>query len=256
MGMLNSRERSASLLLRSLLLAPALAATFWASAVLPSFWRMVPARDAGARVIANDRFRPGTLAAVLTGIEAAPVTEFSQPELMRAKALLRLELAEDAMARKSSGEADREIANAEESVKAALAVSPGDAFLWLMLYSVETTRNGFDPDNIRYLGQSYYSGLHEGWISLRRNGLALAVFSALGDNVQKSVISEFAHMVDSDFIEVAASNLRSVGWVQRDRLLAALEPIDILPKEKLAKMLARDGIKVAIPGVEMNERPW
>lgn len=253
MGMLNKERVGPKVLLGGVLLVSGLSDVLWSASALQSFWRMVPAREAVTRIIADEKFKPGVLAGVLTGIETKPVP--AQPELSRANALLQLRLAEEATM-KSSNEADHKVTSAEESVEAALAVTPSDSFLWLMMYSVETARSGFDPTNLRYLNQSYAMGPHEGWISLRRNRLALAILPVLDKSTQEHVVSEFAELVDSDFTEQAAVNLIDVGWNHRELLLRSLQAADIANRRSLARRLSRDGVRVVIPGVEGDERPW
>ena len=107
-----------------------------------------------------------------------------------------------------------------------------------------------------YLEQSYSTGPREGWIALRRNRLALAAFQMLNERMQDSVTAEFAGMVDSYFIGEAADNLQRAGWPQRERLLASLGDVDIMSRELFAKWLERNGVKVVVPGVKSNERPW
>lgn len=160
------------------------------------------------------------------------------------------------MARKSSEEANSEVAMAENSVKAALAISPGDSFLWLMLYSTETNRNGFASRYIKYLDRSYAAGPREGWISLRRNRLALAIFPMLSSATSLAAISEFAEMVDADFIEDTAQSLMGIGWQHREQLLSALDTADIVSRQRLYRRLSADGIKLNIPGVPVDDRPW
>ncbi|WP_126259820.1 hypothetical protein [Bradyrhizobium sp. LVM 105] len=146
--------------------------------------------------------------------------------------------------------------NAEDKIRTALRENPMGSFLWLMLYSVGTARNGLDPKNISYLEQSYATGPNEGWVALRRNRLALAVFPVLSTLVQSEVISEFANTVDSDFIAEAELTLIGVGWTYKERLLSALESVDLASRQALRKRLSNDGIKVSIPGLQADERPW
>lgn len=239
-----------SLLLFGLLTA------FWAAATVPEFRKTVWAREVSARIIADDRFKSGLLRGVLARIQASPRRSVVQPEFRQAEALVALRTAEDAMQRKTSDEADHEIGAAKDSVRASLSVTPADSLLWLLLYSVEMTQNGLDPRSILYLDQSYVLGPHEGWIALRRNRLGLAIFSELGEVTRDMVVSEFAGMVDAGFIPEAAMNLEGVGFAQRGRLLAGLSDIDMSSRKSLAKQLSLDGVKMLIPGVDQEDRPW
>ncbi|RZN05364.1 hypothetical protein CWO91_30280 [Bradyrhizobium genosp. SA-3] len=254
--MLSNRHLVQQASLRALSLVFGLLGALWSVAALPSFWLTASAREVSARIIADDRFKPGVLPSLLTRMTAAPRPSIAQPEFAQFEALLTLRTAEEAAQRKSLGEADREIEGAENKLRAALFVIPTDSFLWLMLYSVTNARTGFDQRNLGYLGQSYASGPNEGWIALRRNRVALAAFVLLGDVTQNLVVSEFAELVDSDFTESAALNLMGAGWAQRDRLLTALRDVDVASKQLLYNRLSAEGIKLNIPGVAYDERPW
>ena len=141
------------------------------------------------------------------------------------------------------------MAAAERELRAVLAIKPTESFFWLMLYSLLVTRNGFDQEAIRFLDRSYLLGPNEGWIALRRNRLALAVFPMLGVSTQQLVVSEFAGLVDSGFVEDAAINLTAVGWKYRAALLAGLSRTKKTSREALAKRLARENVSVDIPGI-------
>lgn len=156
----------------------------------------------------------------------------------------------------SAEEADHEAAMADTKIKSSLEFNPADSFLWLMLYSMETAHHGFDEKTLGYLSQSYTTGPIEGWIALRRNKLALATFADLIGTTQQRVVSEFTGMVDSEFTDAAALNLMGVGWMQSERLLASIAVVNIVPRESFARRLAREGLMVRVPGVELEERTW
>lgn len=230
------------------------AGVLWSVSVFPSFWVSAVARAVSEQVIVQVRFRPGALAEILSRMRAQPVSVFSPPELARADALIQSQAGEDALERNSPTEADYGLERAESKVQLTLAMNPADSFLWLMMYSIDTTRNGFSPESIRYLNQSYTTGPLEGWIALRRNRLALSVFALLQDRTKESVVAEFAKMVDADFIENATSNLAGVGWAERARLLSSLESVDISRREALGRRLAQIGVKADVPGIKIDER--
>jgi hypothetical protein len=232
------------------------AAIAWAVGVLPVFRFAVPVRDVAEGIMANQRFKPGALNDVRTHLAARPASAFTHPALSRSEALVLLQTAEEVTDRQGSGASDRAMDAAEAAVKVSLALNPRDSFLWLMLYSLETTRSGFDPGHIRLLDQSYATGPREGWIALRRNRLALAAFQLLDAEVQDKVVEEFAGLVVADFLDDAESNLAGVGWPQRERLLASLARVDVISREAFARRLSRDAIKTDVPGVTLDERLW
>lgn len=241
---------------RPLLCVLGAAGLCWSLTVLPIFRSTAPAREVTERIMADRRFKFGVLADVLARIESEPKRSLTQATFVRAEAFVGLGAAEGAMARGSPGEADREMAAADDRVRSSLSVNPGDSFLWVMLYSLATAREGIGPENLAYLDQSYATGPREGWISLRRNRLTLAAFSML-DELQKSrAVAEFASIVDSDFTEDAGLNLTGVGWQYRARLVNGLGSVDIISRQALSKWLSSNGYRMQIPGIELEDRPW
>ncbi|SDH20430.1 hypothetical protein SAMN05216338_1006162 [Bradyrhizobium sp. Rc2d] len=229
---------------------------FWSVAVLLPFRLTASTREVSARILADDRFRPGVLADLLARLNAAPRLAIEQPEYLQAEALIALRVAEEVVQRRSSENPDSELQAADEKIRSSLSISPSDPFLWFLSYSLKTVRIGFDLSNLKGLEQSYVLGPREGWIAVRRNRVALSAFGFLRPSLQQSVVSEFMEMVDADFIDDAAINLERVGWLHRDQLLSGLSGADIASREKLARRVSQDGAKVSIPGVQENDRPW
>jgi len=255
-GMSNNDRKMQRLLTRGLLLPCGGLVVLWTMFALPSFRLTVPARDVAARIVADERFKRGILPGALARMETVKRPLMLQAEFSKAEALLMLRTTEEAIQQQAPEEGDRGIEGAQQKVIAALFVNPSDSFLWLMLYSVETARSGFGPEKVGLLDLSYAVGPLEGWIAIRRNRLALAIFPMLRDDIQRAAVSEFAELVDSDFIEEAANNLTGVGWSIRERLLSELVEVDITSRQALAKRLSSNGIKLAIPGIKTDERPW
>ncbi|MCK1740412.1 hypothetical protein IVA80_05915 [Bradyrhizobium sp. 139] len=252
--MLSSDQPKRRMYLRTLLLLLGLACLVWSLFAWPLFRLTGPVRDLAARIIANEHFKPGVLPDWQVRMNGALRPAILQPDFSLADALIALRVAEEAMQRKNSEEADREMASAEVKVRAALSLSPTNSFLWLMAYSLEISRSGFQAKSLSYLDQSYATGPQEGWIALRRNRIALAIFPALEHSTQDSVVGEFSGIVDSGFIAEAAANVTGVGWDQRERLLANLGRADIASREAFAKVLARARVDVSVPGVALDER--
>lgn len=255
MGMWN-KAQMAKTAVRGLLLPCGLLGVLWPCFALPSLMMTAPAREISARVMADQRFKSGALVNIHARMEAAPRSEIMQSDFIQAEAFVALSAAEETMLRKSPEEIDRAVAIAESKVRASLSNRPTDSFLWLMLYSVATTQNGFDPQYLSWLDRSYAVGPREAWVALRRNRLSLAIFPILSVATQQAVLSEFAEIVDADFIGEAAATLMSVGWTHRTLLLPPLSEANIASRQSLARRLASEGLNVTVPGVDRDARPW
>lgn len=242
--------------LRSILLLFGILGVIWPLRALPAFWSAVPLKEPVGRILAGDRFKLAALNGIGATLQAQARPPIARNDVARAEALIWLRIAEETTGRMSAEEADHEAAMADTKIKSSLEFNPADSFLWLMLYSMETAHHGFDEKTLGYLSQSYTTGPIEGWIALRRNKLALATFADLIGTTQQRVVSEFTGMVDSEFTDAAALNLMGVGWMQSERLLASIAVVNIVPRESFARRLAREGLMVRVPGVELEERTW
>lgn len=241
---------------RGALLLTGIAGVAWSLTMLPSFWTDLQVSPVATHILVGERLKPGTVESIATRMDAGSSSSLQFPSLVRARALIAFRSAEDGLLGKGSQDLERRLSAAEDKLKSSLALNPADAFLWLLLYWVKNERDGFDAGNIRNLERSYAAGPYEGWIALRRNRLALAIFPLLGEELQKKVVAEFAGMVESEFTDDAARNLTGVGWPQKDRLLASLGSVSLVAREAFAKRLAYEGVKATVPGVALPERMW
>lgn len=255
MDMLNSVSPLRVMLVAVPVLSLGLSGVFWSVVALPSFWQTAPAHDLSRRIVANDRFNPVVLADMMVRMDVADRT-MMQPEFLSAKALIKLRAVEEATQRKSAEEAEREAKATEDTLRFSLAMNPTDSLLWMMLYSISIAHRGLDLGNISYLERSYVQGPNEGWIALQRNRLTLAIFPLLDEATQRYAISEFAALVDGGFIAEAATNFTRQGPVEQQLLLKGLERSNIGMRRIFARELWRDGVKVFVPGVELDERFW
>lgn len=229
----------------------------WGAGMLPWAVLVTPARDVAELIASNAPFKPGVLNEVEAELAAArPELTWSNPVAARASAMVSLRLAQDAQARSTSEEVEAAFSIAESRIRAALRRNPSDSYLWASAYFVRTARAEFNPSDTRLLTQSYVTGPHEGWVSASRNRLALAAYPILDPRTQALAISEFSEMVGSGMIDEAVANLLGVGWSQRERLLASLEAVGRQPKEALARRLEDEGVRVDVPGIRLETRPW
>jgi hypothetical protein len=242
---------------RTWLLALAGAATLWGVAVLPAFWRQSALERTATHVLAGDPFKSELLEALIPAVEAAEQADYCRPEATRSAAIIRLRLAEQAVAEGERMAIDSRLAALRDSIRRSLACSPADPFLWVVLYWVESARNGFQPGYLDYLRLSYRLGPNEGWIGVKRNAFALAVFERLPPDIADTAIGEFAGLLDAGFYEDTVAIFTGPGWQVRDRLLPRLKQVAERYRQMFAKGLYARGYDVTVPGIQLPDpRPW
>jgi hypothetical protein len=203
------------------------------------------------RIMAGDAFASSTPLA--SELEQAELREPCNALEARSATIIRLRMYEDAVSQSDVRAANERMKALQFSVKRSLDCVPTDAFLWFIRYWLLITQGNAASDQLDNLAMSYRLGPNEGWIALRRNVFALAVYDLLPAHVQKDVRSEFASLVDSGFLKQAAHNLQGPGWPLRDVLLPELARTRLAVRQYLYRMLRAENIDVEIPGVERRE---
>lgn len=170
-------------------------------------------------------------------------------------AVIRLRLVEGELATGSHQIAAPSLANLEAAATAALAQSPRNSFLWLIEYWIRDLRGGATAGDLQFLRMSYLSGPNEAWIALRRNPIALSVFSSLPPEIANRVLSEFEGLVRSNFYQEASNIIAGPGWAVHEKLLSRLVQIKEADRRAFAKVLASKNLEGAVvPGIEADER--
>jgi len=222
---------------------------------LPAFARQVPIQRVATHVLNGDPFKSRVLAELMPQVEAAERTEPCSPAVMRSAAIIRTRMAEQAIA--DGDDIDARLNALRDSIRRSLACSPADPFLWVVLYWVEINRNGFQPDYLKYLRLSYQLGPNEGWIALRRNGYALAIFHQLPPDIADMALSEFPRLLDAGFYAETVAIFIGPGWRERNILLPRLKDVAERHRQAFSKALYKLGYDVNVPGIARPDpRPW
>jgi hypothetical protein len=233
------------------------AAIVWGAYAFPIFWRQAPIEQIAKHVIAGDSFKVNTLNALAQQLDAVQVRELNRPSVLSSIAVIHLRFLEKAIADGDQRTMDKELAKLRTIIPVSLANTPADPFLWMILYWTENTRSGFSRTHFKFLRMSYLLGPNEGWIAVNRNRLALAVYPALPHDLAESAVSEFAQLVDSDFVSEAADILIGPGWPIRSTLLLGLKHVALDDRQEFAKIVYMLGYDITVPGVERPAwRPW
>jgi hypothetical protein len=232
-------------------------AILWGIATLPTMLRQSVAVNTAKHIIQGDTFKDGALDSLRPAIATVSGDKWSRPSALSSVAIITLRYLEEAMAAADQAGIDPKMVGLDKTVRESLANAPADPFLWLVLFWLENTHNGFSRNNLKYLRMSYQVGPSEGWVAVRRNRLAVAIFSQLPPDMAEDVVGEFSRLVESKFYADAADILTGPGWPVRDRLLAELKDATDVDREIFAKTVYRLGYDVAVPGVDRQDfRPW
>ncbi|HEY5505326.1 MAG TPA: hypothetical protein VIK28_09220 [Sedimentisphaerales bacterium] len=207
----------------------------WALFTFPIFWQQSAIEQIEKHIIAGDSFKSDALKPLTPVLSALGQEKWGRPTALGGAAVIKLRLLEQAFVGSNQNALDRLMKETGETIRTSLANSPSDPFLWLVLFWLENTKNGFNRAHLKYLQMSYFLGPNEGWISVKRNRFALAIFSALPSDIAEDAVSEFARLVDSGFIAESADILVGPAWSIRDTLLPRLKDVDEVSRQAFAK---------------------
>jgi hypothetical protein len=245
------------ILVRPLMVALGLLAIVWSAACLPIIWQSSVLERTADHILDGDTFQIAKLTQLLPNIESIEGLDYCQPAAIRSAAIVRLRLFDEVFSAGERRLLDEYMESLENSVRLALRCSPSDSFMWLTLYRVETMRLGFTSNCLNYLAMSYRLGPNEGWVALKRNGLAFSIYRQLPGALQEASVKEFVGLVKSGFERETADILEGPGWKTRDLLLSRLTDVSERNRQRFANVLYHDGVDVSVPGVPALEpRPW
>jgi hypothetical protein len=169
-------------------------------------------------------------------------------------AVIRLCFAEEALAVGDAGRIRLTQSALEAALRDAFACTPTDPCLWLTLFWTQINTRGLQQDNFGSLRMSYRFGPNEGWLAIRRNRYAVAIYPALPDDLKKSAVDEFRQLVKSNLITDAADIIAGPGRPISDLLLSRLDGIDVQKLRFMARLLDRKGFEAKIPGGQNTPR--
>jgi hypothetical protein len=231
--------------MRLLMLLFGLASIAWGASAYPVLSRYSSLEDLSQGVIERNAYRPEVLASMIPDVEAAEHDPYCHPEALRAAAVLRLRLAEDAMGAGERTAIAPDLQALDRTTHQALSYSPADPFLWMTLSWVEGVGEGFNRDQLNDLRLSYSLRANKGWVAVRRNRLAFA------DNA----LEAFARLLDCDLFGEAIAIFTRPGWPIREKLLPRL--VGVRERDAFAKALSRLGYDGDVLGIRRRaQTPW
>jgi hypothetical protein len=234
---------------RGFTLALGAAGILWGLYWLPQFQRAAPLDDIASRIVQGHSFRLERLLELTPELDAIEQQDRCRAASLRSSAIIRMRIAELSADQPDGAEIDKRYAQLRNALRKALECSPGDSFLWLGLYWVEVTTNGFSPKYLELLRMSYRQGPNEGWIMEKRSQLALAIYRSLPEDLAKLALDEFAKLLQPEYSSSAARIFAGPGWPIRDLLLARIADAPDSRRRMFAQILQSRGIDVEVPGI-------
>jgi hypothetical protein len=227
---------------RILTVSLGLAAVGWSGFVAPVAWRQTSMAPLGTKIVAGERFKAGTLEQYLFGSQSDIGDGLCQPVTLRTLAIVRVRLAEEAISDGDRALIEQTQSAGETFLRRSLLCTPTDPFLWFALFWMQNSSRGLQQDNFRLLRLSYRVGPNEGWLSIRRNRVAIAIYPSLPDDLKQAATAEFVQLVRSDLITEAADILAGPGRPVSKMLLTRLQGVDERKVRLLSTLLAGKGI--------------
>ena len=236
------------LLARSYFVILGCIAVWWGIVGFTVIWRDSSIQRIATRIIVGDTFKIETLAQQLPMIDNIKRSAYCHPAALRSAAIIQLRMAEIAASAKDRPNGE-DLKSLGDVIRSSLSCVPADPFLWLALYWVEVTENGFKPNYLNYLRLSYRLGPHEGWIVLKRNPFVFGAFQQLPADLRENVIDEFVAMVrDDKFSEKAGETFVGPAWPERELILSHLNRLSDSERQGFADELFRRGY-INVPGI-------
>lgn len=248
-------ERLVGAVSRAVLISMGTFAAWWGVWTFPIFWHDARLEHLGHKIINGEQFKPEILREALSNADFEKT--WPRPELLTRAAIVRFGLAEQTSISdndNSHGDIRDEL---DSTVRRSLSVAPSDAFLWLALFVSERMKEDGNEEDLNYLRMSYHLGPHEGWVAVRRNGIAISHFQELPPDLADAAVTEFRDLVVSGYFNTAAKILVGPGWPIHETLLHRILDVPIEARRRLALAASGLGHDIEVPGVERPEpRPW
>lgn len=247
----DAHSGSAKVDIRRLILAlPGVLAMAWACAVFPTLSSEMSVVNVATAIMAGDVFKSEVLATVDVQTEDSSAY-IVRSSILNKAAVIRLRLAEDAIRAEDRDRIDRSLDSLTRILDETLLNAPSDPFSWLARYWLHNTRNGFRLGHLRELRMSYDLGRYEGWIVVKRNGLALAAYSSMPSELAELAVSEFVGLVRWGFTSEAADIAAGPGLPLRSILYTRLKDLKVGQRRSFAQaMYGRDLDDVLVPGID------
>lgn len=215
---------------RFLTLALGSAAFAWAIFILPTSEAVDDYRYLEGQLLRSEVYKPQTLALKVAG-SSAPEMSDCDTHSQTALLLMEMRLAQAALRAGATEEFDRRSGSIERRTKRVLSCAPRQSFVWLVGFSLEIMHGRLNDQTLGRLAMSYDTSSNEGWISVRRNTIALPLVLQVPMPIQAKILTEFGQLIRNGFLDEAAASYSSASEPIRSLLKDRIENLDA-PRQK------------------------
>jgi len=197
----------------------------WGLANLPQGEAADDFRDIESRLLQFENFGSPTEVRVLASTaarDASPCDVHAQRSLL----LMEIPLADAALRSGAIDDYNQRTQSLEARVRRALACTPHDAFLWMVLFGLETGHGMLDQHAFDLLAMSYENSPNEAWIGVRRIVLAVPILRSAPAPMQEKILAEFERLIQRGFVDMPARAYRNAAEPVRALLQPRLDALD------------------------------
>jgi hypothetical protein len=195
-------------------------------------------RDIEARLLQFERFSQTTETRVLASAAAQDVSA-CDTHAQHALLLMEIPLADTALRSGAVDELNRRTQSLEARAKRILSCTPGDSFVWLVLFGQATGHGLLDQHAFDLLAMSYERSPNEAWIAVRRILLAVPVVRSAPAAMQEKILIEFQTLIRDGYVDMPARAYWSASEAVRAMLRARIEQLDQRRQDSFADAVQR-----------------
>lgn len=223
---------------------------------MPVLWRQASMEYVARHVFNGEPYKADVLERQVPLMEEAENAAICRPMALWSAAIIRLRMVEQArLANARQPDDAKQLDRLRRSIHRALACSPAQPFLWLVLYSLESPKNESTPARANLLRMSYRTGPYEGWVILKRSPVAIQNFQQLPGDVSAGAVNEFVALLGSQYYQQAVAIFSGAAARTRDAILPHLADLSPRIRQSFAKGVYHQGLDIVIPGASAPSGP-
>jgi hypothetical protein len=197
----------------------------WGIFVLPTSEAADDYRYLQSKLLHSETYNLQTLALKVASAGGQGLSDCDAPS-QTALLLMEMRLAQAALRAGAANEFDQRDKSIELRAKRVLSCAPRQSFVWLVAFSLKIMHGQLNEQSLNQLAMSYETSPNEGWISIRRNIVALPLVLQVPKSLQNKIVAEFQQLIQNGFVSEAATSYSATSASVRSLLQPAIERLD------------------------------